>query len=275
MKKHVLHALEYFDVFEYPPTFAEIHLFLAVTTTKKLLQEELKNLIKKRMIYSFDDRYALNKGIFLAYQARYDHSVIKFKQAQSLLSKFQIIPTVHMVGISGSLSMLNNKKTDDIDLFVVTSENAVWISRFFILLIKKVAGIFDPNYHDLCLNLIFSESQLTVPLYKQNEYVAHEVLQLKPIFDKYKSHKDFLSANNWIVQFFPQAKRLLNHSKSHSSTKVSKIMTFMFEPLLRSLQEWWLSKKSIKFQADRGQLWLIQNDVQKRVEKQIDLHELE
>ena len=33
----------------------------------------------------------------------------------------------------------------------------------------------------VCLNLFFDESDLAVPKFKRSEYVAHEVLQMKPL----------------------------------------------------------------------------------------------
>jgi hypothetical protein len=102
--------------------------------------------------------------------------------------------------------MENADSEDDIDLFVVTQKNRLWISRLCLLFIlgllekrrtkkdsgKSAAGKF-------CLNLILEEDQLE----QQNKdlYISHEVLQMRPLWDRRGAYSWFLESNAWAFGY--------------------------------------------------------------------------
>lgn len=273
MTKAILKVLNYFSFFSYPPTFEEIYTFLPIKTTKEELKKELEHLVKEKKLLTFnfelltDKRYTVGEyGInklkvknsklkvfkkdnqrtqqFLDFEERFWESKRKlnnwrFKLYIKLLSLF---PQIKLVGLSGTLSMMNAKKEDDIDLFIITAKNRLFTGRFIAVFLAELLGLrrrrsnlrFMPalnrncsgsgfhvsRYTDkVCLNLFFDEKNLQVPQFKQSEYVAHEVLQMKPIINKDFVYERFLEANKWVFRLFPNAKNLINSKFETLNTK--------------------------------------------------------
>lgn len=131
----------------------------------------------------------------------------KYLQALKAAKVLSVIPSCQMVAISGALAMGNAKAEDDIDLFIVTSGDCLWITRLISYILLKFAGIpvrrvGDSSVCDkICLNLWVDTNHLSVPT--RDIYSAHEVLQAKVLFDRGGAWWKFLVANKWVEQFFP------------------------------------------------------------------------
>jgi len=131
----------------------------------------------------------------------------RFRLYIKLLSWF---PQIHLVGLSGTVAMMNAKEKDDIDLFIISAKKRIWTARIITLLIAQLLGLrrraSETNVKDkVCLNLFFDGLNLKIPRYKQSEYVAHEALQMKPLINKNNTYERFLVANQWAFRIFPNA----------------------------------------------------------------------
>jgi hypothetical protein len=154
----------------------------------------------------------------------------------------------------------------------------------------------------VCLNLFFDESDLMVPEFKRNEYVAHEVLQMKPIVIKDKIYERFLKANSWVFEIFPNSKsnikyqsaswRTKSHIKNQNFFKLFKFLTvtlpagrqvfhFSFlifnfvaggiEKVLKNFQLCFINKHRTTELITDTQLWFHPEDFSKRIKNGIIL----
>ncbi len=307
MKKEILKVLNYFLFFDYPPTFEEIYTFLPIQTTKKRLNQELEHLIKQKklLILNFelltDKRYTVGEyGIkkskiknqkskiiqqFTDFEERVRESGRKlsswrFKLYIKLLSFF---PQIKLVGLSGSISMMNAKKEDDIDLFIITAQNRLFTARFIAIMLAKILRIhrqrnnnirftlYVPRYtNKICLNLFFDEVDLVVLKFKQSEYVAHEVLQMKPIVNKEQIYERFLYANRWVKKFFPNIfinTKIKSKVKSQKSKLKLKIKNLgdRLEKLLKKFQLKLINKHKTTEIITDTQLWFHPDDFEKKI----------
>jgi len=177
---------------------------------------KLKNKNEKLKIERYNKRYLFSQKKLENWRVRLYLKILSF------------FPQIKLIGFSGSLAMMNAEKNDDIDLFIITAKNQLFTGRIIALFWAEVFGLrkkfgknkksqkifrFYPKKADLadlsekvCLNLFFDESDLAVPEFKRNEYVAHEILQMKPIVNKDGVYERFLTANSWVFEIFPNAK---------------------------------------------------------------------
>jgi hypothetical protein len=58
------------------------------------------------------------------------HDVYLMGRAQKYIEKLSWIPGLRMIAVVNSLSMYATHEDSDIDLFVITSPNALWLVRF-------------------------------------------------------------------------------------------------------------------------------------------------
>jgi len=312
LKNEVLKTIRYFSFFDYPPTFEEIYTFLGKKATKKKVEKVLENLerqkkIKKEKDFKKVTRYMLqvtskdtvgeyskkfkiqNLNLKIKkYNKRYLFSQKKLQnwRLKLYLKILSFFPQIKLIGFSGSLAMMNADKDDDIDLFIITAKNRLFTGRFVAIILAKILGIhrfYNKRYKlhvtcyqdKVCLNLFFDESDLAVPDFKRDEYVAHEILQMKPIVNKDSVYERFLAANSWVFEIFPNAKevvsikyKVLSIKKKKSLNTCYLILNTFFNKIEQSLKVFQLhliNRHRTTEIITSTQLWFHPNDFYKRI----------
>lgn len=118
----------------------------------------------------------------------------------SQLNLLSFIPWIKLVALTGARAINNRSLTDDIDLMIVTAKNRLWLSRLLVTIIlfprlrrgRTIANRF-------CLNLWLDETALNIKT--RNLYTAHEICQLKPLFDRHQTYQKFINANLWVKNY--------------------------------------------------------------------------
>lgn len=199
MERAILKTLIYADIFDYPLTLREIHKWLI---GKKAEARKIK--VDQRQYYSLPGR----EKIIKIRKQRKKQSKIYLRKAKIISQFLKIIPWIKLVGVSGGLAMENAGRKDDIDLFVVTSKNRLWISRLLALFVLELTGQRRKATHSakqasgkICLNILLEEDRLEQK--KKNLYTAHEVLQMKPLWFREGMYGKYLEDNSWAFKYLP------------------------------------------------------------------------
>lgn len=208
LSQSVQATLAYAAIFEYPLTADEITRYLLVpflqvpkTVTKRIL---LPYQIGKTRYYSLKDTQRLVR----IRRRREAESLKKWRLLTKVLPLLTWIPTVRLIGVSGSLAVNNADLEDDIDLFIICDNNTIWITRLLVLFMLEAVGkrrTFG-NYEEkdlFCLNMLMVSRHVAVPSRERDVFVAHEIIQLKPVFVVGDAYLHFLKANAWVAGFMP------------------------------------------------------------------------
>ncbi len=240
-KKSVLSTLIYSDIFDYPLKTTELEKYCIGKCTD--IEKTLAALVRSKEIIHEHDLYCLRgRGEIIAKRLQRQKMSNKKLQLALQITKFlQIIPTIQLLGISGSLAMENAEEDEDIDIFVITKAGTIWTTRFFVLLLLQLIGKRrkwnDKHSRDsICANMFVDESNLMLPINKQNLFTAHEVIQMKPIFDRNNTYKKFLFSNQWIKQFLPSihiSRIVLPNYQKHNS---------WIEKMFKTFQMWYMHR---------------------------------
>lgn len=196
-----LAAILYADIFDYPLTASDL------ITWSVLRQPTFpKEAVKKGLFVILRGR----ERLAAVRKKRSEYAGEKLAIAQHVANVLRRIPTIQLVGVTGGLAMNNAQEDDDIDFFFIVSPGSLWISRFFAVTVTELLGKRrrrkETNVKNtICLNMFMSESQLSVPTKEHDLYIAHEVLQMRPLWDRGGVHRKFLLANPWIKRFLPNA----------------------------------------------------------------------
>lgn len=208
----IVKTLSYFDIFHYPLTCEEIFLFLQLKNISiSKLHEALNDLCDLNIVYRLNEFYSLRNDPSLA-----PKRLNRNKEAERFLpiahAKAQLIsrfPFVKSVMASGSLSKKCMDENSDIDFFIVTSGNRVWIVRLLMTLYKK---ILLGNSHKLfCINYYLDEDHLSLP--DQNVFTATELATLIPLTGLPVYSRLQRANASWVSQIFPNFQPSL-HSPS-------------------------------------------------------------
>ena len=195
----VLEALAYSDIFDFPLRIEELYRYLPLPAGLSDLAETLNS--HNDLFEKCDGYYFLpgRRGSIVLRQEREEASRPAFRRALRFGYFLGALPFIRMVGLTGSLALLNCDRNADIDYFLVAAHGRVWLARAFALLVGRVTAV---RGNTLCPNLIISER---VPEWRQHDlYSAHEVCQMIPLSgDAVYSH--LRQANSWTNGFLPNA----------------------------------------------------------------------
>lgn len=261
-------VFDYFAIFDYFPSFEDVYTFFP----KKISKDQLKTVYKeyKYTVGEYSKDKIKNQKLKIKISQKKLNN-LRFRVYIRLISLF---PQIKLVGLSGSISMMNAKDDDDIDLFIITAENRLFTGRLIALFLVQLLGLrrrrgLVKQFKDkICLNLFFDESNLKVPKFKQTLFVGHEVLQMKPIINKNCTYEKFLSANKWVLLFFPNASQILNLKKYKSNffiNRKSKNLGDRLENRLKNLQLKLINQHKTTEIITSDQLWFHPDDFAKKI----------
>ncbi len=242
IRQSILKTVLYSDIFDYPLTSYQIWKYLI--SSRKFKRASFDSVLKNigspisttRGLYFTEGKENIIKEAI----KRKKESGKKFVQVYKISRIISFIPFVLFIGVSGGLSMNNAEKKDDIDIFVITKENSIWITRFLIIIILKILGKHrgrrDEKVADkICLNMLIDEKHLSFNSKKQNLYTAHEIVQMVPIFDRNKIHNKFLSKNMWVKKFLQNSIETKN-LKIKRNYKNNNLFINLFENFAKLIQ---------------------------------------
>ncbi|WP_158992538.1 nucleotidyltransferase domain-containing protein [Mucilaginibacter sp. L196] len=259
IKENILATLAYFDMFNYPLTQAEVYLFLGNKFDYELFDDALKCLVDNSTIHQFDKFYTLSADHYIAVR-RLDGNqkaaeLIKIaEKVGSLLIKF---PYVRGIAISGSLSKNFADTDSDVDLFIITEKNRLWIARTIMHCFKKLTFLVNKE-HLFCMNYYIDMQQLEIP--EKNIYTAIEVGTLIPLQGDIVFEK-FYAANTWTREFLPNKNMRISSAMPVKKTFFKMLFEglFSFSPgnmldnmLMNITTNRWLKKTLLKRLNNHG-----------------------
>ncbi|MDO8576989.1 MAG: hypothetical protein Q7R82_01460 [Candidatus Daviesbacteria bacterium] len=271
MEKALLKTLIYADIFDYPLKINEIHKWLigpsagraGKKVTLRQIEKALSKLNQELRISSYRRYYFLRKrdGIVAQRLRREKQSAQYLRKAKILSQILKIIPWIKLVGVSGGLALHNASKKDDIDLFIIIGRNRLWISRLLTLGLlsligqrrkvgekgRKIAG-------KLCFNILLEEDRLEQE--NKDIFVAHEILQMKVLWQRDGVYSKYLEDNSWAFKFLQNwvsdsslslrgSRRGGGRSNLARINSISRLLRFFWSLAMTGIEKqakWWQLK---------------------------------
>jgi len=255
VREAILRTLAYADIFDYPLTPREIHKFLI--SEKPLdfdsVQKALSRMGAERKRISTDKAghfYFLTgrEKLVPLRKKRKKISQKKLKVAQKIAVLLKIISQVKLIGVTGRLAMENSETEDDIDFLIITSKNRLWLTRLltvFLLELLRIRRRPSNKYvkDKICLNMFLDEKHLSLPAKERDLFTAHEIVQMKPLWERGGTYGRFLKANGWVREYLPN---VIKKDTRRTKEKIFQFSNFpifnFFERLARDFQFWYMKR---------------------------------
>ncbi len=217
IKEAIFKTIVFFDIFDYPLTAFEIWQYLdyhcSLYDVEKVLLDIDKEKIESNGAYYFLKN---RKEIVRTRSRRYNYSDRKMKRAMRISRLFRFIPWIKMIAIGNIIGSNNLKDGSDIDFFIITEKNRVWLSRFFTTIITKLL-LLRPRVNNvrdkICLSFYISDDKANLEnlhLEKNKDpYFVYWLANLMPIYQRNNYYKKFLKKNNWLRIVLPNWEPLL------------------------------------------------------------------
>lgn len=203
IEQAIVNTVSYVDTFDYPLTTAEIHRYLIkLPLSSGKLQESLnKSTLIPHRLQRVGKYYMLpgREAIAAVREERRVRAERLWPEAVYYGRLIARMPFVRMVAVTGSLAVNNVGPQEDIDYFIVTANDRLWVCRAFVILIVRWAA---RRAVMLCPNYFLAERALRIQT--RNLYTAHEITQMLPLFGLPVYHT-LRRLNPWTHRFLPNA----------------------------------------------------------------------
>lgn len=221
----ILKAVAYFNLFDYPITVEEIKKFLDQPFTESNFDAAFNQLIANGQIFKLQRYYSLTNDFSIAHKREASNTKAETEliRANKVASFIYSFPFVKGVGISGSLSKNCANDKSDLDFFIVTKANRLWIARSLLYMYYRLT-LSVAKRKMICLNYFIDEEALEIS--EKNFYTAIEMVTLIPV-EGVATMNSFFEVNKWYRNFFP------NYNKENECLPVNKkLSTKIFEWIL-------------------------------------------
>lgn len=244
-------TVAYADIFNYPLTRDEV-FYWAVGGLRKMPQG-IQGLETK---HRSGEEYFFLSGrshIVALRQVRKEIALHKWHRIYHIINYFRFIPTVLLVGVTGGLAVDNAKENDDIDVFIITRRNTLWVTRSIVTLVAEWLGVrrrpdAKTVTDTICLNMFMAEDALGLPKSEWDLFAAHEVLQMVPLWEREGAYQKFLRANAWTKKYLPNAYKKvyqgirIRYYGSVIRNTLTVLLSFV-EPFAKIFQLWYMRSR--------------------------------
>jgi len=202
LKQAIADTLAYFGLFRYPLRPDEIHRFVKIRCSLAEVEAQLSDMKTEHRVHvSSLGFYSLLSQPDWSQERKNGN-----ERAEALLKKMprfarriKSFPFVESIAISGSLSKYYADREADIDYFIITKKNRLWIARTLLHAYKKLTFLRG-HEHFYCMNYFVDETALEIP--DKNIYTAIEIVTLIPVFNA-DAILGLKQENPWLFQFLP------------------------------------------------------------------------
>jgi hypothetical protein len=198
----IIKTLGYFGIFSYPLTPAEIHRFLPAGCSPEEMETTLHSMaLEQKVSCSSFGFYSLepNEPWSVNRLAGNERAFALLSRSHRFVKIIRSFPFVEAIAISGSLSKYYAAADADIDYFIITRSNRLWISRTLLHLFKKLT--FIPGcQHYFCMNYFVDTDAMEMA--DRNIYTAIEMATLIPVYNP-GTIEGMKKLNSWTSDFLP------------------------------------------------------------------------
>ena len=150
------------------------------------------------------------------------------RKAAGIARLLSALPFVRGVAVSGSLSKYFADEGSDIDYFIITARDRLWVARTCTHVLKKLSFLLGMQDY-FCMNYYVDETSMEIP--EKNVFTATEIVTLLPVTGP-DAFRRFRRDNDWTEGYLPNHPGLAVAARAPSGN------------LLRRAVEWCLSGRA-------------------------------
>jgi len=267
-------VLTYFDIFDYPLTSLEIWQLLPIRCSYDQVLATLPSS-PATMNNGFYCLYG-REEIIITRQQRYNIADRKFKKALRLSRLFALLPWIKLIALVNLIGQHNLKAQGDIDLFIVTNQNRLWLTRLLCVGFLKLLRLRPTPQHNtdtICLSFLIDDSNLNLEPFllqqatdNRDRYFTYWLANLHPLYNRNQTYDQLIIANNWLRHYLPNWQpKVLNHKRQFNkkATTDQPWAGLNYLDNLAKRFQYWLMAPAIKAQMNQNTQVVINDHVLK------------
>ncbi len=258
----VIRTLIYYDVFNYPLSEQEILAISSLIPDEKhKLGRIMDHLTEQGIVHKIDGYFSLSDDpstvkARLRGNKKAERWMVKAERFSRIIAAF---PYIRGISVSGSLSKGFLGEDPDIDYFIITAPNRLWLARTLLVAFKKVFLLNSYKY--FCINYFIDSENLEIE--EKNLFTATEIVTMIPMYGN-GIKEDFFRSNRWIDEYYPNYSRrpiemLTDRKKGFMKKVVERILDshagdWLDERFMRMTINHWRKKFGHRFPEEEFQL---------------------
>lgn len=214
LEQAIFRTLAFFDLFDFPLTAEE--LFRYAWTPPAVGYFEFKNSLAALVPEKIGSQYGYyflpgRENIVEERRRRVIVVDQKLRRARRAAWLIRSVPFLRTVCICNSVAAEVAKPESDIDLFIITAPNRIWLVRLCSNLILLLIGWRRHGLkiaNRICLSFYIDAAHLNMSplsLGEDDVYLTYWVWQVLALYDQQNFYQKFISANQWTKKFIPNA----------------------------------------------------------------------
>ena len=113
-------------------------------------------------------------------------------------------PWIRLAAISGSTAYATSRPDDDVDFFLVTTRNRLWITLLIAMILARLRRLKSPASPQFCFNRVSEDRECREEFRSvRDPLFAREALNLRVLAGQ-DHYRDLLSVAPWIGDIFPR-----------------------------------------------------------------------
>jgi len=142
VSRSIIDLLAYFAVMNIRIDFDTLYSYLPIRTGHLVVKKQLRSLIRQGKVQCIDNLFGLKGHKYTSQKIPRARRAALIKKAQRWSLLMRLLPAVKSIVVINSVAYGNVHKDSDIDLFIVTSPNRIFLTKgflmYFLRLIKQL-----------------------------------------------------------------------------------------------------------------------------------------
>ena len=205
----VRNTLAYFDLVDFPLTKED--LFAYLWQPPQITYAEFLSLLPVLQLPEKDGYYFLpgREEIIQIRARRLLISEKKLTIARRAARLIRSVPFLKAIFVCNTVATEQATTDSDIDFFIITAKNRIWITRLLITIILQLFGLRrrkNKIKDKICLSFYVTEDNLDLSKLRvidDDIHFAFWINQMLPLFDPQHYYPAFLQANAWTKKYLP------------------------------------------------------------------------
>jgi len=257
----VLKTMQYFDLDDYPLTKEELFYYLWQPPISYSDTEfcRLTELMIEQKILEEKYGYFFLPGRSEVVEKRRERLVCSelfLKKAYKAVKYIRNIPFLKAIFVCNSVGREVASSKSDIDFFIITLPNRIWLVRFFTNFILRFFGLRTYGNHEagkICLSFYVDLNHLDLASYcvqKDDIHFAYWMHQMLPVYDPENLYTKFIHNNFWTKEFLPNIKSMGKciGEPQTKNTRIGTLWKKIWEKMWTGMYGDILEKEAQKFQ---------------------------
>jgi len=146
VREAILNLLSYYAIWKVPIEFDRLYDGLQIRAGQLMVRKQLDTLIRQKKVRLIDGRYGLAKQSYSSQRKLQPHHTKLIRKARRWGRAIGALPFVKAVVVVNSVAIGNIHQDSDIDLFIITSPNRIFITKGFLMYTLKLLRQLEDQY---------------------------------------------------------------------------------------------------------------------------------